>query len=295
MKTKTFVYESYNWIGLTFKTVFSLFVLTVVIITPGQAETTNCTAITTLPYTINAQGAYCFTGNLSTSNALVDAITINTNNVTIDLNGFKLGGLGAGDSTIAAGIFAFQRKNITIRNGIIRGFQFGILLGDSSPYITSQGHLIEDILADQNTAFGISVGGRGNTIRRNQVVDTGGSTASADAVGIDIFGPGNDVLNNRIAATTASSTGDAYGIRFFIADGAVVQNNRIGETTDAGGDSYGIFINNSDFVTARNNTITTADFGLFYDGDSTGKYMGNLTDDIATTAFTGGTAVGTNN
>ena len=295
MKTSTLAYEICKPIGLTFIVVFSLFALTAAVTTPAQAETTNCTAITTLPFIINTQGVYCFTGNLSTNSASGNAITVNTNNVTIDLNGFKLGGLGAGDSTDATGIYAFQRKNITIRNGIVRGFRFGIWLTDTTPHTISQGHLIEDILVDQNTVFGIAVSGRGNIIRRNQVVDTGGSTIFNDALGIDVFGPGNDVLNNRIATTTASSMGDAYGIRLGEADGSVVQGNRVGETTDAGGTSYGIFITGSDFVTARHNTIITADFGLFYTLSGSGKYMGNLTDDIATTAFTGGTAVGTNN
>ena len=292
MKTSTLCHKLYRRIGLAFMAVLSLFVLTAAVTTPAQAETTNCTAITTLPFIINAQGVYCFTDKLSTNITLGNAITINTNNVAIDLNGFKLGGLAAGVNTLATGIYAKQRKNITIRNGIVRGFRFGIFLDDTSPYTTSQGHLIEDILADQNTGVGIKVSGRANTIRRNQVVDTGDMF---DAIGIDVFGPGNDVLNNRIATTTTvDNTSAAYGMRIAIADGSVVQDNRIGGTTDAGGGSYGIFIVNSDFITARDNTITTADFGIFY-SSSVGKYMGNLTDDIATTAFTGGTAVGTNN
>ena len=272
---------------------FTLLLCALLATSLAQAETTNCTAVTTLPHIINAQGVYCLTGNLSTKITSGNAITINTNNVSLDLNGFKLGGLGAGDSTQAFGIFADQRKNITIRNGIIRGFRAGIWFGDIFPYTTSQGHLVEDILADQNTVNGIKVFGRGNTIRRNQVVDTGGSTIFALATGIEVIGPGNDVLNNRIATTTARSTGDAKGIFLSIAHASVVQDNRIGETTAVDGDSYGIYIDFSDHVTARNNTITTADYGLFYT-NSTGKYMGNLTADIAMAAFTGGTAVGTN-
>ena len=33
--------------------------------TPAVAETTNCTAITSVPYTITVQGVYCFTDNIS--------------------------------------------------------------------------------------------------------------------------------------------------------------------------------------------------------------------------------------
>ena len=42
-----------------------------------QAETINCTPITSLPATITAQGIYCLTGNLTTSQTSGNAITIN--------------------------------------------------------------------------------------------------------------------------------------------------------------------------------------------------------------------------
>ena len=95
------------------------------------AETTNCTAITSLPYTITTQGIYCLTSDLSTGMTTGNAIEIDTNNVVIDLNGHKLGGLAAGPSTRAIGIIAFNRKNITIRNSTVRGCSSGIVLTDT--------------------------------------------------------------------------------------------------------------------------------------------------------------------
>ena len=120
-------------------------------LTPASAETTNCTPITALPYTITAQGVYCLTHNLGTASTTGDAIRINASNVTIDLNGYRLSNLAAGAGTNAKGIYAYQRKNITIRNGSIRGFLYGIHLSDTSPYTASSGHLVEDIRADGNT------------------------------------------------------------------------------------------------------------------------------------------------
>ena len=64
--------------------------------TSTQAETIDCTAITSPPYVIATQGVYCLTGNLSTSITTGSAIEIQANNVTLDLNGFKLGELVAG-------------------------------------------------------------------------------------------------------------------------------------------------------------------------------------------------------
>ena len=131
--------------------IMGLLLYSILALSPAQAETTNCTAITSLPYVVTTQGVYCFTGHLSTSITLGSAITINANNVTIDMNGFKLGGLAAGGGTGATGIYAIQRKNITIRNGIIRGFRLGISLQDITPFTTSQGHVVRGIHADQNT------------------------------------------------------------------------------------------------------------------------------------------------
>ena len=74
--------------------------------TSVQAETINCTPITSLPATIDAQGLYCLTGNLATGQTSGNAIIINANNVTLDLNGWKVGGQAAGSGTNAAGIYS---------------------------------------------------------------------------------------------------------------------------------------------------------------------------------------------
>ena len=84
---------------------------------PARAETVNCTPITALPAIITVQGIYCFTGNLSTAITSGSAIDIQTNNVVLDLNGFKLGGLGAGLGTNAVGIHALDRQNPPSRTG----------------------------------------------------------------------------------------------------------------------------------------------------------------------------------
>jgi parallel beta-helix repeat protein len=259
-----------------------------------RAETTECTAITSLPYTITTQGIYCLTSDLSTSMASGNAISINTNNVVIDLNGHKLGGQAAGSGTDAYGIYAFQRKNITIRNGTIRGFNMGILLADNSPFTTSQGHVIEDIRADMNAYEGIWVYGRGNIIRNNQVVDTGGSTHSNDAIGIAAFGPGNRVLNNDVYEIKEQSTSGAYGIYIQTGDGSVVMNNRVGNQAFGTGSSYGIYIGSSLRVIVKSNTISKMEEGISFYSGATGLYGDNLASGC-TTPFTGGTAAGSTN
>ena len=196
----------------------------------AQAETVNCTAITTLPYIISTQGVYCLTGHLSTGITTGSAITIDTNNVVLDLNGFKIGGQSAGLGTTATGIYAYQRQNITIKNGTVRGFFKAIVLSDSSPYTTSQGHLIEDIRADMNTYEGMEVSGRGVVVRNNHVVDTGGSTAAGyvNAYGIVVQGPGTKVMGNNVFETAEDAGANSAGVRVNGGPGSVVEENRIG-------------------------------------------------------------------
>jgi copper-binding protein NosD len=184
--------------------------------------------------------------------------------VILDLNGFKLGGLAAGPGTLAQGIHALNRQNITIKNGTVRGFYQGIVLENAG---ASQGHVIEDIRADLNTVTGIAVWGTGNIIRNNQVVSTGGTTlsANADAAGIYVEGDGPRVINNDVITTVKQGTGT----------------------------SRGIYTQSSTGVLAVNNRITAADVGIAY-STSTGKYRDNLTFAV-TTPFSGGTDAGNNN
>jgi hypothetical protein len=237
-----------------------------------RAETTQCTAITSLPTTISTQGIYCLTGNLATNLASGNAIEITVNNVSIDMNGFKLGNLAAGAGTTALGIFADQRKNITIRNGTIRGFLFGIWLDDISPFTASY------------------------VISNNQVVSTGGSTVSPSAWGIFVAGPGARLINNDITAVVAQGgNSDSFGIVLGLSANSVVEGNRVSDISSSpGGDSFGILMGDSSDIMVVNNRIATAEFGVFYDV-STGKYRDNSTGGIGDTAYSGGTDVGNNN
>jgi hypothetical protein len=235
---------------------------------PALAETVNCTAITVLPAVITAPGVYCFTGNLATAIAANQgAIEIQTNDVVLDLNGFKLEGL-AGPFTFAFGIHAADRQNITIKNGTIRGFRQAIVL-DEFASGASKGHLVEDIRAERNYEVGMQVKGSGNVVRNNQVVATGGTTVfgpDVDAVGLRIQGNGSRVLNNDVTDTVAQGTGTARGILFVGSAGGLAVNNR----------------------------ISVADEGISYGFGATGKYRDNLTSDVTAPFVGSGTDAGNN-
>src|SRR6516162_9967860 len=74
------------------------------------------TPIASAPITISAPGSYYLTTNVTVSSG--NAITINANNVTLDLNGFAISSTESPAST-SSGILLNGVMNITIVNGLI--------------------------------------------------------------------------------------------------------------------------------------------------------------------------------
>ncbi len=76
------------------------------------------TPISSLPHTIDAPGSYYVTTNL-TGAATLPGISIESDDVTLDLNGFTLTGVLGAEQGIAVPL---TQVNITIRNGTVRGW-----------------------------------------------------------------------------------------------------------------------------------------------------------------------------
>ena len=76
------------------------------------------TPISSAPFTISAPGSYYLTGNLTVSSG--NAITIATDGVTLDLNGFTIRSTAA-TATGTAILLSGGPRNITIANGFIQG------------------------------------------------------------------------------------------------------------------------------------------------------------------------------
>jgi len=75
------------------------------------------TPISSAPFTITNSGSYYLTTNVSVSSG--DAITISTNNVTLDLNGFTISSTQPEATTNSAILLKGGRTNIAICNGHI--------------------------------------------------------------------------------------------------------------------------------------------------------------------------------
>jgi len=202
------------------------------VLLPAQkaaAETNDCTPIVSLPATITSQGIYCLTGDLNTAITTGGAITLANNNITLDCNGFKVGGLPAGSETRTTGIRAINRSNITIRNCNVRGFLQGIMVYvNENATQPSAGQVVEDNRLDGNTARGIFVDANASVIRRNRISDTGGNPHSVAGIGITAFG-GTDVIDNIVDGVIEPSNVTAYSYGVWIRDstGTVISGNRV--------------------------------------------------------------------
>ena len=239
--------------------ILGLLVLTATLAFAGRAQAAqsydNCSGfITALPAIISSQGTWCFKQDLSMSATSGVAVTINTSNVTVDCNGYKLGGLAAGAGTATYGIYASGRQNITVRRCNVRGFYAGVDVVGSS----GSGHVIEDNQFDGNTTFGILVQGTGSIVRHNRVFDTGGGTGSVlDAMGIYVTGS-VDVTDNLVFGVTPkpAGNGNAFGIYTSGLTGSGILRNGVRATVgDGSGHGYGIYNPDSDRLSIRDNDL----------------------------------------
>jgi hypothetical protein len=188
--------------------------------------------ITALPAVLTSPGVWCLKKDLGTSIATGAAITINTNNVTVDCNGFRVSGLGAGPATSTVGVYASGRLNPVVRNCHLRGFRVGAQAAGGASAI------FEDNRVEGSTHTGLNTSADHAVVRRNLVVDTVGT---GFVIGIHAYYDA-DVIDNTVSSVIATDgSNDAYGIAADIIGGGSVTDNRVRAITATGsGDAYGI-------------------------------------------------------
>lgn len=176
--------------------------------------------IRSLPLTINTSGSYVVIRDLQYSSGT--GITVNADNVTIDLNGFTLDGVsGAGN-----GVYAGGRANLTIKNGVLRRWAYGIYNDDAG----ADGGSFRDLQLADN-AYGIALG-RGGRLDA--------SVVHSNALGaVSYFGGGTSITNSTFADNTTSI--------FLQSSNHLVESNHIGIAAGA----TGIYAGN--FTTIRRN------------------------------------------
>lgn len=216
----------------------SLLVVLLAVVSPCHAQTViNQTNAGTgigggdtpgFPVTITVPGSYVLGTNLSPPTG-VDAIDITASNVTVDLNGFTIGGyqpcsLASGGNwwTCTTGLYGVGIKSTadqtTIRNGNVKGFTTGISLSGKANRVSHVGlqtnatgltnsgfgDLVDNVRAMRNGA-GIIVNGQQAGVRDSSVSFNGGyglkMSAGSVASGITATTNRLDGINFKTAAT----------------------------------------------------------------------------------------------
>jgi hypothetical protein len=157
---------------------------------PTQPQVEPRTPISSLPFTITQPGSYFLTKNLTSSSG--DGITVQADNVTIDLNGFTLSGAPGSYSGISEGPSSPPRQGWTIRNGTITNWQNSAIFAQDVSNST-----FEDLNLAGNGISGSQALLAGGAITVHNLKATGnhGSGISLGAVGqvsdcfVEVFYP----------------------------------------------------------------------------------------------------------
>ncbi len=212
-----------------------------------------------LPLTISEPNSYYLAETINFSVTDTNAITIECNDVTIDLMGYHLIGPGKAAGTSGNGIY-MTSSNIEISNGTIRDFRengiysdsvndknhriIGVRAlsnGNSGIYLGSNHHMVKDCTASNNMFSGIYV-------MDNCVVT--GNMAYNNSSGIDAGG--KCVITGNVASMNGNN-----GIYIF-AYGSMITGNTAGNNQNNGiyTDSYGSMI-------TGNTTTSNTNYGIY--------------------------------
>jgi hypothetical protein len=173
---------------------------------PTKAQT----VIRSVPYIIDSPGVYVLGSSMTCtqSKAGTYAIEIKASDVTLNFQGYSINNLVAGPNSLATGVAANNEGNITVENGTLNGFSYGVILGGVDPNVDVN-NVVQNMKLSYEGAIGIFLTYNVNAIVRNcQIANTGlaqdGTVIYAGGVAIeDEFGQGTLYQNNSISGATA--------------------------------------------------------------------------------------------
>jgi hypothetical protein len=183
--------------------------------------------ISRLPLTITAPGSYYLDGNLSYYGDI--AITIASDDVTLDLMGFTISATGSSNTGIAIS----NHNSVEVRNGTLSGWFNGIVASG-----TGSGHRVINVRVE-NTGWGISLYGSGHLIQgcwvsaagtppahvgffiEGQGTVRGCTSNNFPVAGIEIDGPGT-IMGNVVVG---NGTGVYGGI--FAGPASLIMGNQV--------------------------------------------------------------------
>ena len=255
--------------------------LAAVMLAPLPAAAQACTQINSLPATLNSPGKYCLAASHTVNMTSGNAITIASNDVTLDCDGNTIKNTATSNNGSSTGVYVSSRNGITIKNcRIVGGFTNGIdmfqlLSGANANYYNT----IQDNQVAGPYHHGIRAYGSAVEIVNNRIYDIGGQ-ANSYAIGIRVGGSANAyrlhvVRGNYIAGTNSPYTA-AYGI---FSDNSLVSafldNGIVGTSAKTGKIAYGMYIKGQHNRMTDNHVVGTGSPGE----------VGILSDDNTSSCF----------
>lgn len=169
-------------------------------------------------------GSYRLSGNLTVSTADGGGVWLGPANTTLDLNGFTISGPGVFAHPTGIGVYSDSNANITVVNGTVTGFAYGVLISRSANAYVHQirsslnnatgiqvdDGMVQDCIVD-GTPVGIQIGD--GTVERCRINVAGTGILSFNGFAVLI-------LQNSIAATSGFGPNNAISINFNGTNGA---------------------------------------------------------------------------
>ncbi len=181
------------------------------------------TPISSLPFIISGSGSYYLAGYL-TGTSGQSGITVQADNVTLDLNGFALIGTGGSLNGIAA---AAGTQGLVVYNGIVRGWGGNGLDAGAAFHCR-----MERVLTSNNGGNGLSAGS---------------DTFITDCLSLANGGEGIRVVSSCIVLNSSSQTNGTSGIH------ALGTGNRIEGDNVIGNQGTGIVVDATANLVIKNN------------------------------------------
>lgn len=150
-----------------------------------------------LPFKINTSGSYFLGGNLAVTTKTTTAIIVKAPNVTINLNGFVISGLGGSSTGVGIDASAAVATGVIIANGTITGFGTGIKLNSTST--------VQNVQIYNNNGDGIAVSGSSCFVSNSVIT---GNTGSGLFFNDTTSGYLSNVLNNSSNVVQGTNMGN---------------------------------------------------------------------------------------
>jgi parallel beta-helix repeat protein len=196
------------------------------------------TPIDSLPFTIDFSGSYYVTGDLLGS-PVDDGITINADNVTLDLRGFTLTGVlevQPNDGIVVNGV----HENITIHNGVLRNWVTAI---DANSATNSQ---VRNVRVQANAGDGIYIGDGGSVVQCSAQDNAGRGIITDDGCTITGCTANNNQnigiyagYGSTVTACTSSFNTGGFSDGIFALSGSTVTGCTVRNNGNYGIQAYG--------------------------------------------------------